>query len=69
MSWVGNDAAKDFYVRAHGSWALLAKVRPCGDGFAATVFNSSTSIPVGEYATQEEAKTAAVGFIKLLTGE
>jgi len=66
MSWVGNDAAKDFYVRHHGTWSLLGKVRPSGDGFAATVFNSSKSIPVGEYATQEEAQVAAIGFIKLL---
>lgn len=67
MGWVGNDAAKDFYVRHHDTWAFLAKVRPSRGGFTAIVFNSSKSIPVGEYATQEEAQVAAVGFIKLLT--
>jgi hypothetical protein len=67
MGWVGNDAAKDLYIRYDGTWHFLAKVRPRGDGFAAIVFNSSKSIPVGEYATQEEAQVAAIGFIKLLT--
>lgn len=65
MGWVGNDAAKDFYVRHHDTWAFLAKVRPSGDGFAANLIGVGE---VGvEYATQEEAQVAAVGFIKLLT--
>lgn len=65
MGWVGNDAAKDLYGKHHGNWRFLAKVRPSGDGFAAILIGVGE---VGvEYATQEEAQVAAVGFIKLLT--
>ena len=65
MSWVGNDAAKDLYERHDGTWRFLAKVRPSGNGFVANLIGVGE---VGvEYATQEEAQVAAVGFIKLLT--
>jgi hypothetical protein len=63
MGWVGNDAAKDFYERYGGTWHFLAKVRPRRDEFVATLIGVGE---VGEYATQEEAQVAAVGFIKLL---
>ena len=67
MGWVGNDAAKDLYIRYDGTWHFLAKVRPRGDGFGATLIGVGE---VGvEYATQEEAQVAAVGFIKLLKQE
>jgi hypothetical protein len=67
MGWVGNDAAKDLYIRAENGWEFMAKVRPRGDGFGAIVFVNYRAIPVGvEYATQDEAQVAAMGFIKLL---
>jgi hypothetical protein len=48
----------------------MAKVRPRGDGFGAIVFANYRAIPVGvEYATQDEAQVAAMGFIKLLKQE
>jgi hypothetical protein len=69
MGWVGNDAAKDLYERSKTGldWEFMAKVRPRGDGFGAIVFVNYRAIPVGvEYATQDEAQVAAMGFIKLL---